>query len=76
MSVIKGESLTFPQENGHDVTLIVNGDEFYARYTTQEGYTVVYDENLGLYCYAKLMEGEFVSSGRPISKQPLPEMQR
>jgi hypothetical protein len=32
MSIIFGETLTFGQENGPDVQLVVFGDEFYARF--------------------------------------------
>ncbi len=63
MSAIFGESLTFPQEQGPDVQLVVFGDEFYARYETEAGYTVIYDRERGLFCYALVQNGEFVSSG-------------
>lgn len=72
MSAIFGEKLTFPQENGPEVELFVFGDEFYARRETLEGYTVLYDETLGQYCYAVLREGQFASSGVPISEPPPP----
>jgi M6 family metalloprotease-like protein len=70
MSAIFGQTQTFGQENGPDVQLIVQGDEFYARYETVGGYTAVYDEMLGLYCYASLSDGEFVSTGLSIAKPP------
>lgn len=70
MSAIFGEYLIFPQEQGPDVELVVNGDEFYARYETVTGYTAVYDEGRGLYCYANLLNGQFVSTGTPLSKDP------
>ena len=70
MSAIFGESLIFPQDNGSDVELVVFGDEFYSRRETKDGYTVIYDDELGQYCYAILQEGEFASSGIPISQQP------
>ncbi len=70
MSAIFGETLSFPQENGPDVELRVFGDEFYSRRETQEGYTVIYDESLGQYCYAILQEGEFASSRIVISEPP------
>lgn len=53
MSAIFGEYLIFRQEKGPDVELVVHGDEFYSRYETVDGYTVVYDVDRGLYCYAK-----------------------
>ena len=70
MSGIFGETLSYPQENGPDVELVVFGDEFYSRRETKNGYTVIYDDKLGQYCYAILIEGQFASSGIPISKSP------
>ena len=75
MSAIFGETLTFPQENGPEVELVVFGDEFYSRRETKEGYTAIYDNSLGQYCYAILHEGEFASSGTPISETPPPGLQ-
>ncbi|WP_406661384.1 M6 family metalloprotease domain-containing protein [Methanolobus sp. ZRKC3] len=71
MSAIFGENLIFSQKNGHDVELVVFGDEFYARYETKDGYTVVYDTDRGQYCYAILLNGRFASSGAPTIK-PVP----
>ena len=71
MSAIFGERLIFGQHNGPDIELRVFGDEFYARYETLQGYTVVYDLDQGQYCYAVLENGQFVSSGAPVSK-PIP----
>lgn len=68
MSAIAGERLVFGQQNGGQLELRVHGDEFYARYETPGGYTVVYDLDRGQYCYAALRYGRFVSSGTPVSK--------
>ena len=76
MSAIFGETLILTQDNGPDVALVVFGDEFYARYETPEGYTAVYDTDLGLFCYAVLLDGRFASSGAPIGKQPPPGLRR
>ncbi len=70
MSVIHSERLVLEQENGPAVALIVSGDEFYARHETLDGYTVVYDDSLGLYCYAIVVDGRFQSSQIPIHKRP------
>ena len=70
MGAIFNEFLIFPQANGPDVELVVNGDEFYNRHETVDGFTVIYDDDLGLYCYADLIDGEFVSTGTPLTKQP------
>lgn len=76
MSSIFGEVLTFTQGNGPDVRLRVYGDEFYARYENLDGYTVVYDQDLELFCYALLIKGEFVSSGVEISTSPPSRVRR
>ena len=68
MSAIVGERLIFGQQEGENLELAVFGDEFYARYATPEGYSVVYDLDRGQYCYAELHEGCFISSGTPVSK--------
>ena len=70
MSAIFGETLIFSQENGPDIKLVVFGDEFYARYETKEGYTIVYDTDRGQYCYAVVLDGRFASSGAPTTKPP------
>lgn len=70
MTAIFGELLRFDQENGPEVKLRVFGDEFYARYETEEGYTVIYDEALGKFTYARLKDGHFVSSGIDLSLNP------
>ncbi|MCF6188181.1 MAG: M6 family metalloprotease domain-containing protein [Desulfobulbaceae bacterium] len=71
MSVLIGEMIVCGQRTGGEVQLRIFGDEFYARYETVDGYTVVFDKDYGGYCYALLAAGRFVSSGVPIGK-PLP----
>jgi M6 family metalloprotease-like protein len=70
MSAIHGERLILEQENGNPVSLIVSGDEFYVRHETLDGFTVVYDNRLGFYCYATLVQGRFKSTEIPIHKRP------
>jgi len=71
MTGIFGDTLSFKQENGPDVSLVVNGDESYARYETPAGYSVIYDSELGLYTYATTDDdGSFVSSRIPTSEEP------
>ncbi len=72
MCVLIGGVRVFPQGDGPDVQLRVFGDEFYSRYETLDGYTVVYDPGLEKYCYVILVRGSFASSGTPISK-PVPQ---
>lgn len=76
MSAIFGELLSFGQENGQDVSLLVFGDEHYARYETKEGYTVVYDTDRGLFCYATILSGRLVSTGRPMTETPPTTLRR
>jgi M6 family metalloprotease-like protein len=76
VSAIFGELLSFPQENGLEVRLRVFGDEYYARYEDIEGYTVIYDEALGLYVYAGLAGNRFFSTGVPIDQPPPPGVVR
>ncbi|MGB7544494.1 MAG: hypothetical protein WBL92_02720 [Methanothrix sp.] len=70
MSAIFGELMSFDQDNGPEVKLRVYGDEFYARYETEEGYTAIYDETLGKYTYARRKDGSFVSSKVDLSHSP------
>ncbi|MFB0842864.1 M6 family metalloprotease domain-containing protein [Paenibacillus oleatilyticus] len=66
MSAIFGEVLVFPHGD-KELKLRVFGDEFYARYETLDGYSVIYDENLGKYCYADLINGRLVSTGKEVT---------
>lgn len=70
MAGIFGDVHLTPQRNGPDIPLRVFGDEDYARLETLDGYTVVYDEGLGLFCYARLKVNEFESSGVPATDTP------
>jgi M6 family metalloprotease-like protein len=70
MSAIFGEILTLGQQNGPDVQLKVFGDEHYARYEALNGYTVIYDDEMGQFCYARLAAGEFRSTGVPVVQPP------
>ena len=71
MSALDGETIVCGQHTGDPVQLVIYGDEFYARYESTDGYTVVYDTHAGCYCYATLVEGHFVSSGATVGK-PVP----
>ncbi len=72
MSVLNGQVEVFDQHAGDALQLRVFGDEFYARFETLEGFSVVYDVDLGVYCYVQLAgDGRFVSTGVPVGK-PVP----
>jgi M6 family metalloprotease-like protein len=70
MSAIFGETLTFAQADGSEVRLVAFGDESYAYYETPAGYTAVYDEDLGKFCYAEVASGQFVSTAVPVTGGP------
>lgn len=76
MSAIFGEIRTFPQKKGPDIRLRVYGDEFYARYESESGYTVVYDPDMGKYCYAESVKGNLVSGGIPLTREAPRELKR
>lgn len=71
MSAIFGEILTFGQPKGPDISLKVFGDEHYARYEDLNGYSAVFDEERGGFCYARLSGGSFRSTGVALS-EPVP----
>ncbi len=70
MSAIFGELLRFAQQNGPELKLRVFGDEHYARYETIDGFSAVYDEPEGLFCYAGLRGNHFISTGVPVEQPP------
>lgn len=70
MTQLENQSVWLGQANGPDVELIVSGNPLYSTYHTSSGYAVIYDDDLGLYCYARLKHGGFVSTGVPIADQP------
>ena len=76
MSVLSGEVIVCDQHDGEAVALAVYGDEFYARYETESGYTVVYDTDVGCYCYATCSGGHFVSTGAHVGKPVPPGIRR
>ena len=70
MSAIFGEVLAFGQARGPEIALRVFGDEHYARYEDTNGYSAIYDDELGLFCYAQMSAGSFRSTGKPLSDPP------
>ena len=70
MSAIFGETLTFTQATGEPIRLVVFGDDMFARYETVDGFTVVYDEDVGRFCYANTTARGIASSGVPADEPP------
>lgn len=68
MSLLSGECVLCDQSRGDPVSLRIFGDEFYARYETEDGYTTVYDSARRCYCYATLAGGRLTSTGVPLHK--------
>ena len=61
----------FYQPDGSKVTLILNGDEFYMRAETIDGYTVVRDSKTGWICYGQLSAdgNTIISTGVPVGQE-------
>lgn len=76
MSLIAGEKLNFGQADGTEIRLVVHGDEHYARYEKEDGYTVVYDGARQVFCYSDVVGGRFVSTGVPALQGPPPGIRR
>ncbi len=76
MSGIIGQRVSLGQENGPDVDLFVSGTETYATYETPDGFPAIYDTPLGLFCYARVAEGRYESTGVPVTAAPPAGTQR
>jgi hypothetical protein len=70
VSGIAGKKVSLGQASGGDVELVVTGTVNYASYETPDGYPAVYDEGAGLFCFARLVDGRFVSTGVPVTASP------
>lgn len=71
-----GEKVSLGQANGPDVDLVVRGTELYASYETPDGFPAVYDDALGLFCYALVINGQFESTGIPVTASPPASVER
>jgi hypothetical protein len=71
-----GKKASLGQANGSDVDLIVSGTELYATYETPEGFPAIYDDLLGLFCYARVAEGRFATTGISVTSPPPPGVER
>jgi len=70
MTGVFGQRAVLGQGSGPDIELVVDGDEWYASYETPTGYSVIYDEDLGLFCYARVRAGRFESTRVPATDPP------
>lgn len=76
MSGVINQRVSLGQGNGPDVELIVSGTAMYATYHTPDGFPVVYDDDLGLFSYARLVDGRLASTGVPVGSPPPPDVDR
>jgi hypothetical protein len=70
VSGIVGQKATLAQANGGDVELVVTGTMLYATYETPDGYPAIYDDRAGLFCFARVVDGRFESTGVPVTAPP------
>jgi hypothetical protein len=76
VSGIVGQKVKLGQANGSDVELVVTGTTLYATYETPDGFPAVYDDRAGLFCFARVVDGEFVSTGVPVTAPPPGQIER
>lgn len=76
MAGVFSHTSLFSQPSGTPIKLVVYGDEFYARRETEDGYTAVFDATLGLFCYAIVINGSFISCGIPVTEPAPSEIRR
>lgn len=70
MSGIIDQKVSLGQANGPEVELIVSGTRAYATYETLDGYPAIYDTGAGLFCYARVVDGSYESTGVPVTAEP------
>jgi hypothetical protein len=73
---VVNQKVSLGQANGPDIELIVSGTELYATYETPEGFPAIYDDARGLFCYARVVDGEFQSTGVPVTSEPPSDVER
>ena len=72
MSGVIGQKARLGQGRGPEVELIVSGTPTYATYETLDGFPAIYDENRELFCYARIVDGAYESTGVPVTDPPPP----
>lgn len=63
MSGIVNQRAWLGQDKGPEVELVVTGTPLYATYETLDGFPAVYDNERGLFCYARIVDGRYESTG-------------
>ena len=70
MSGIINQKVSLGQANGPEVELIVSGTREYATYETLGGFPAIYDTDVGLFCYARVVDGRYESTGVRVTDAP------
>jgi hypothetical protein len=68
MSGVNKMRVSLGQANGPEVELIVTGTREYATYETPDGAPAIYDDARGLFCYARVVAGEYQSTGVAVTE--------
>jgi hypothetical protein len=76
VSGIIGQKAQLGQGRGPDVELVVSGTPAYATYETVDGFPAIYDDDVELFCYARVVNGAYESTRVPVSDQPPPGVVR
>jgi hypothetical protein len=64
------QKVSLGQGDGSEVELMVSGNPLYATYETVDGYPVVYDDEQELFCFARVVDGRYRSTGVPVTEPP------
>jgi hypothetical protein len=76
VSGIVNQKVSLGQANGPEIELMVSGTRAYATYETLDGYPAIYDTDAGLFCYARVVDGRYDSTGVPVTADPPPGVQK
>ena len=70
MTGLFNQKVSLGQGDGSEVELMVSGNPLYATYETVDGYPVVYDDEQELFCFARVVDGRYRSTGVPVTEPP------
>ena len=70
MSGALGEMVLPGQANGPDVEWVVTGSDLYINFETVTDLPANHDARLGLFCYARMIDVRYASTGMPVMAAP------
>ena len=73
---LDNQRVSLGQGDGSEVELIVTGTELYATYETTDGFPAVYDDGRQRFCYARVVDGRYESTGVAVTSPPPPGLSR